>query len=464
MWPTKTSSPSSFTSNPESRGKLSLNARRRFEGFHLNVQVHIPLSFTALLGVSGAGKSLTLRSLAGLLRPEEGRIALDGRVLFDSRQHIFLPPQARRIGYVPQHSALFPHQTVAEQIRFALPSRGNRKGHAARVAELITALELEGLERRYPDALSGGQQRRVALARALAADPQLLVLDEPFSALDVPVRERLYELLRHLHKQFALPVILVTHDRAEVEQLADTVVVLHQGSVVQIGSVQEVFLAPRTPDVARLVGQDNLFRGELVTPPSSMENAPVNAIRLTWMQHSKTESDATGIHLAPGNGPSPVMLSAVKNPQSPARILRYAQHDRHGDPGIVKATPIESDVPAPESERICTWLPLPSNQRIPESRQISGCIYADEITVKRGSGEGHLQQWTPEGAALWSATLLHVQRLGPSIRLLFRPHDGPASRLIEVCLNAQQWREIAGAIGEPFLLKIAPDALHCFPE
>ncbi|HEY6542082.1 MAG TPA: ATP-binding cassette domain-containing protein [Ktedonobacteraceae bacterium] len=410
MWHTKTTS-LPFASNTESRGKLSLNARRRFEGFQLNVQVHIPLSFTALLGVSGAGKSLTLRSLAGLLHPDEGRIALDGRVLFDSQQHIFLPPQARRIGYVPQHSALFPHQTVAEQIRFALPARGNRKSQAARVAELITVLELEGLERRYPDALSGGQQRRVALARALAADPQLLVLDEPFSALDVPVRERLYELLCHLHRQFALPVILVTHDRAEVEQLADTVVVLHQGSVVQVGSVQEVFLAPRTPDVARLVGQDNLFGGELAVPPSTPEGAPASAIRLTWVQHAKAGLNA---------------------------------------PDLVR-------------EGECAWLPLPSNQRVPESRQVSGCIYADEISVTRWTGEDDPPRWTPEGAVLWLATLLHVQRLGTSIRLHFHPHQEPASHMIEVCLNAQQWREVAGATGETFLLKIAPNALHCFP-
>ena len=197
----------------ESRGQLDLRVRRRLEGFQLDVQAHIPLGFTALLGVSGAGKSLTLRSLAGLLHPDEGVIALDGRVLFDSQRHIFLPPQARRIGYVPQHSALFPHQTVGEQIRFALPARTHdsaarmtRKVQEAHIAELVAALELEGLERRYPDTLSGGQQRRVALARALAADPQLLVLDEPFSALDVPVRERLYEVLRQLHQQFALPI------------------------------------------------------------------------------------------------------------------------------------------------------------------------------------------------------------------------------------------------------------------
>jgi len=403
--------PLSFPHTPESRGKLSLSVRRRFEGFQLDVQVHIPLSFTALLGVSGAGKSLTLRSLAGLLHPDEGRIALDGRTLFDSQQHIFLPPQARRIGYVPQHSALFPHQTVAEQIRFALPARGSRKSQADRVAELAAVLELQGLERRYPDALSGGQQRRVALARALAADPQILVLDEPFSALDVPVRERLYEVLRRLHQQFALPVILVTHDRAEVEQLADTVVVLHQGRVEQVGSVQEVFQAPRTPDVARLVGQDNLFGGELAPPPPTQDAAPPAAIRLAWWQYAKA--------------------------------------------GL--------DVPTLLHEGECAWLPPPPNLKEPASHQLSGCIHADMIAVTRWSDQGCPPQWTAGGAVQWLATLLRVQRLGPSLRLHFHPHNGPASEIIEVYLNAQQWRAIAGTTGETYLLQIPPQALHCFP-
>ena len=275
----------------------------------------------------------------------------------------------------------------------------------------MTILELVGLERRYPHALSGGQQRRVALARTLAADPQLLVLDEPFSALDVPVRERLYEVLRHLHRQFALPIILVTHDRAEVEQLADSVVVLHRGSVMQVGSVQEVFLAPRTPDVARLVGQDNLFGGELATPPSTQENAPRRAIRLAWVQHPKAGLDA----------------------------------------------------PIPVREGECAWLPLPSNQSVSELHRISGCIRADEISVTRRPDDGCLPHWTPEGAVLWPATLLQVQRLGTSLHLRFQPHDGPASHIIEASLNTQQWREVAGATGETFLLKIPPEALHCFP-
>jgi ABC-type sulfate/molybdate transport systems ATPase subunit len=410
--------PRSIEYDVEGCRKLDLSVRRRLEGFQLDVQAHIPLGFTALLGVSGAGKSLTLRSLAGLLRPDEGRIALDGRVLFDSQRRIFLPPQARHIGYVPQHSALFPHQTVLEQIRFALPAhthdssaRMTRKVQEAHLAELVAVLELQGLERRYPNTLSGGQQRRVALARALAANPQLLVLDEPFSALDVPVRERLYEVLRHLHQQFALPVILVTHDRAEVEQLADMVVVLHKGSVVQVGKVHEVFLAPRTPDVARLVGQDNLFGGKPATPPSTQEGAPPSAIRLEWFQYGKAgATDFTPMH-----------------------------EEEYG------------------------WLPLPSTQIEQEPHQISGCIHADEIIVTRQSDQGKSLLWTPEGAVQWLATLMRVQKLGPSLRLLFHPHWLPASATIEVYLNQQQWREIAGTAGEVFFLKIPPAALHCFP-
>jgi len=417
MWHAKIT-PRSIEYDAERRGQLDLHVRRRLEGFQLDVQVRIPLGFTALLGVSGSGKSLTLRSLAGLLHPDEGVIALDGRVLFDSQRRIFLPPQARRIGYVPQHSALFPHQTVAEQIRFALPAhshdsaaRMTRKVQEAHIAELVAVLELEGLERRYPDTLSGGQQRRVALARALAADPQLLVLDEPFSALDVPVRERLYEVLRHLHQQFALPVILVTHDRAEVEQLADTVVVLHQGSVVQVGNLQEVFLAPRTPDIARLVGQDNLFGGKPATPPSTQEGAPPSAIRLEWLQYAKAGTN----------------------------------------------------VFTPMHEGECGWVPLPPTQMEQEPRQISGCIHADEIIVSRWPDQDYPPLWTSEGAVQWQATLMRVQKLGPSLRLHFHPHWLPASGIIEVYLNQQQWQKIAGAAGEVFFLKIAPDALHCFP-
>lgn len=416
MWHAKTTA-RSVAYGAESHGQLNLRVRRRLEGFQLDVQAHIPLGFTALLGISGAGKSLTLRSLAGLLYPDEGVITLDGRVLYDSQRRIFLPPQARRIGYVPQHSALFPHQTVGEQIRFALPARTHdsaarvqRKVQEAHIAELVAALELENLERRYPDTLSGGQQRRVALARALAADPHLLVLDEPFSALDVPVRERLYEVLRQLHQQFALPIILVTHDRAEVEQLADTVVVLHQGSVVQMGNVQEVFRTPRTPDVARLVGQDNLFGGKLATPPPTQEGVPPTAIRLEWLQYAK----------------------------GGAAVLVYGH------------------------EGGSAWLPLPSTQLKQGPRPISGCIRADEIILSRWPDHGYPPLWTAEGHVQWQATLLRVQRLGPSLRLHFHPHGTPASCIIELYVHQQQWREVAGAAGEDFLLQISPAAVHCF--
>ena len=421
MWFAKIRAQSSAPSTERDetgQGRLSLTVRRHLGGFQLDVQATVSLGLTALLGISGAGKSLTLRSLVGLLRPDEGRITLNGRVLFDSQQRLFLPPQLRRIGYVPQHSALFPQQTVAEQIRFALPPRPRgaaarltRSQQAARVTELLSVLELDGLARRYPDALSGGQQRRVALARALAADPELLVLDEPFSALDVPVRERLYELLRDLRQRFALPLILVTHDRAEVEQLADTVVVLHQGHVVQLGSVEEVYRTPSTPEVARLVGQNNLFVGQLAIPPSMQESAPTTAMCLARLQDAKTGTSA---------------LTAL--------------HERNGG-----------------------WLPRPSGLSHQEPHQIMGCIRADEIKVSRWSGQDGPLRWTSEGAVQWEAALLRVQRLGSSLRLLFHPEWAAPSGVIEVFLNQQQWREIEGEPGKQFLLEIGPDVLHWFP-
>jgi len=211
--------------------RLKVNLQHRLGNFRLSIDFQVPLDLTVLFGFSGAGKTLTLRSLAGLLHPEQGYVSIDGQVLLDSSSGINLPPQERRVGYVPQHYALFPHLTVSENILFALPrqglwprSREIKSSQKARVNELLAVLELEGLERRYPATLSGGQQQRVALARAFMAEPRLLLLDEPFNALDVAVRERLRSTLKQFQRHFAVPIVLVTHDHTEVQQLADQVV------------------------------------------------------------------------------------------------------------------------------------------------------------------------------------------------------------------------------------------------
>jgi ABC-type sulfate/molybdate transport systems ATPase subunit len=178
---------------------------------------------TALLGPSGAGKSLTLRAIAGLLRPDGGRVAVGGRVLFDAACGIDLPARERRVGYVFQQYGLFPHLTVAENVGYGLYAR-TRAERRARVGEVLDLVGLAAFAGRRPRELSGGQQQRVALARALAPEPAVLLLDEPLSALDVPLRRRLGDELRALHERTRTPMVLVTHDPDEAARVADAVV------------------------------------------------------------------------------------------------------------------------------------------------------------------------------------------------------------------------------------------------
>jgi molybdate transport system ATP-binding protein len=220
-------------------------------------------SLTVLFGPSGSGKSTTLRCLAGLERPERGSIRFGDEIWFDGARGIFLPPQRRRIGYLFQDNALFPHLRVVQNIGYGLgkiPAPERRQ----RIEEITTLLGLAGLEDRYPRQLSGGQQQRVALARALVCRPRLLLLDEPLSALDAPTREHLRRQLRHWLVELQMSTILVTHDRIEALALGDHLVVFDAGRVSQSGSVQEVFSAPVDRAVAGIVGVDTIERGMIV--------------------------------------------------------------------------------------------------------------------------------------------------------------------------------------------------------
>lgn len=237
---------------------LSVQIRRKFAGFHLDIAFAVSSGLTVLFGPSGSGKSLTLQALAGLLPLDSARIEFGNSVLQDSKAGIFVPPQYRRVGYVPQNYALFPHLTVAQNIAFGMKRDAMQ---AMRVAELVNVMQLDGLEQRRPAQLSGGQQQRVAVARAMAVNPCLLLLDEPFSALDAAVRETLREELRAFYERVKIPTILVTHDMQEVQQLADTVVVIQQGSVLHVGTQQDVFRSPRTSMVAALVGMRPCLMG-----------------------------------------------------------------------------------------------------------------------------------------------------------------------------------------------------------
>lgn len=213
---------------------LSVSVHHRFGAFDLQVEFESSHGVTALLGPSGAGKTLTLRSIAGLVRVSHGRVMAQGRVLFDSASGVDLPARDRRVGYVFQQYALLPHLTVGENVAYGLKG-WPRDERNARVLEMLALVGMRDFLARSPRAISGGQQQRIALARALAPQPTVLLLDEPLAALDLPLRRRLGAELRALHEKSGVPMVLVTHDPEEAAQLADVVVRLEHGRVVVLG-------------------------------------------------------------------------------------------------------------------------------------------------------------------------------------------------------------------------------------
>jgi molybdate transport system ATP-binding protein len=242
---------------------LEATIAKQLPGFRLDVAFTAGDEVVALFGPSGAGKSLTLQCIAGLLKPDAGRIAINGRPVFDLGSGIDVPARARRVGYVFQNYALFPHLTVWDNIAYGL-RRQPGEARVAQVEKLLSLMRLGGLERRRPAELSGGQRQRVALARALATEPQVLLLDEPFSALDSPIRSRLHEELLYLLRGVPITTVLVTHDLDEAYSLSQRMVVYEAGRVLQAGARDEVLRRPATRAVARFVGTKNLFRGEVL--------------------------------------------------------------------------------------------------------------------------------------------------------------------------------------------------------
>jgi iron(III) transport system ATP-binding protein len=220
-------------------------------------------SLTAILGASGSGKTTLLRLIAGLERPDRGAISLAGRIVDSSREHT--PPERRRIGYVPQEGALFPHLTVAANVGFGLRRGALRRASAesSRVAELIEMVGLAGFERRMPHHLSGGERQRVALARALANGPDILLLDEPFSSIDVELRTSMRRDVVDVIRRAEATAILVTHDQDEALSIADRVAVLQHGTIVQFDEPALLYRRPVNAEVARFIGHANLLFGRL---------------------------------------------------------------------------------------------------------------------------------------------------------------------------------------------------------
>lgn len=218
-------------------------------------------SLTALLGPSGSGKSTLLRTVAGLDRPDSGTVTINGREVTT------VPPQRRGIGFVFQHYAAFKHMNVRDNVAYGLKIRKRPKVEIkAKVDNLLEVVGLSGMQNRYPNQLSGGQRQRMALARALAVDPQVLLLDEPFGALDAKVREDLRAWLRRLHDEVHVTTVLVTHDQSEALDVADRVAVLNRGRIEQIGSPTEVYDVPANAFVMSFLGAVSTLNGTLVRP------------------------------------------------------------------------------------------------------------------------------------------------------------------------------------------------------
>ncbi len=249
--------------------RLEVQLAKKLDGFDLDVSWSVGSELAVLFGYSGSGKSLTLRMIAGLVRPDSGRVVLDGDVLFDSDPGLSIPPQERRLGFVTQDLALFPHLSVLKNIAYGL-------GHLAkperrqRVEEFVARFHLEGLTRRYPREISGGQKQRVALARALARHPRALLLDEPFSALDLPLKVELWNLIAEIRGGLDIPIVVVTHDPLDAKSFADRLIVYQQGRILRSDRPAEVLQKPDAPELKTLAEVGASF-GDVSEWASSLE-------------------------------------------------------------------------------------------------------------------------------------------------------------------------------------------------
>ena len=219
-----------------------------------------PGEMLALVGPSGSGKSTILRTIAGLVRPRDGAVSCNGETWLDTARGVDLPPQQRAVGLVFQHYALFPHLTALDNITISLGAlpKGERR---ARAQALLALVNLSGFEERRPAELSGGQQQRIAVARALARNPRVLLMDEPFSAVDQVTRRKLQRELVQMRRTLRIPLVLVTHDLEEARMLADQLSILHRGQTLRRGPPTEVMSRPGSALVARMIGLTNLFDG-----------------------------------------------------------------------------------------------------------------------------------------------------------------------------------------------------------
>ena len=245
---------------------------RRFTSFELNVEFEVAAGVTVLYGPSGSGKTLTLDAIAGFTTPDSGRIMFDDRIVFDAGAHVNLPPRERSTGYVFQNYALFPHMTLRENLAFAAFRLPRLERHR-RIAEILDRFRLSGLAARRPAELSGGQKQRASIARALLADPRVLLLDEPAQGLDVTLRAELFAVVGQVREQLDIPVLLVTHDLEDCFALASQVLIYEAGRIVHRGPPLDLLRNPGTVGVAALMGGFNVYEAEVIALDPSRQTS-----------------------------------------------------------------------------------------------------------------------------------------------------------------------------------------------
>jgi sulfate transport system ATP-binding protein len=341
------------------------NIRKTFGRFTAldGVSLHVPRGkLVALLGPSGSGKTTLLRIIAGLEFPDAG----SGRILFHGEDVTAVPPGERKVGFVFQHYALFRHLTVFENVAFGLrvKDRRERPGEeeiSERVHRLLKQVQLDGLERRYPSQLSGGQRQRVALARALAVDPKVLLLDEPFGALDAKVRKELRRWLRRFHDEIHLTTIFVTHDQEEALEIADEVVIMNQARVEQVGAPQEVYDRPASPFVYQFLGNVNVLPDSALAQ-GGLPAGPPAALRANGHIYVRPHDIEVGRHMTGAPG-IPAIIRYIHTAGPQARLSLEQVQSRE---------PIEAEI----SRAVLEDLNLQTNDlvllRLRQSRSFAG--------------------------------------------------------------------------------------------
>ena len=316
---------------------LSVHIRKRLGDFQLSVDLEHPGGITGILGASGCGKSLTLKVVAGIVKPDAGRIVLDGKVLYDSEKRICLKPQQREVGYLFQNYALFPNMTVEKNILCGLRREKDRRRRLEKMEEMLEWMNLSGQRKLYPHQLSGGQQQRTALARMLVSGPKLLLLDEPFSALDAYLREQLQIQVKEILGRFGRDVLLVSHSRDEIYYLCGRTAIMHQGRILKTDGTGEIFADPGTRAGAALTGCKNIAAGrktgeyEVEGPEWGVR---LRAARPVWEKVCAVGLRAHYFRPETGENSFPVICSSRREEPFEMRILFRFEGQQEGSPDL----------------------------------------------------------------------------------------------------------------------------------